>query len=443
MNVTEPTFFRHKARMALLLISIAVVTTIPHVKSWNDASRMATVQSLVEHHTFVIDQSVFANTGDKVFIKGHFYSDKPVAPAVLGALVYWPLFQLHFSLDYGWNFAYFVITFIIIKGFWLAGLLAFYGALSQASLDVDKRIWLTAALGIASLYFTWASTFNNHILAAAQLMIGFYFFLQAKQGLSLKRNLFLAGLFFSLAGTMDIPTGVFYVAFLGYLFMQASLRRIVFFYLLPVTVTVLPSLMLNFFVAGSIIPLQLNKDYFDYPGSPWIGSSSLSGMSVNDLDFSLHYGFAALFGTKGFMLYNPFLFIALPYLGAEILHKRAFSQEAILIGGTSAIMVLYYFLFTNNFAGDSYSIRWFVPLLPLLFFFMHPFFVDFSKTKRRLFFTIFIFSAVIASIGVISAWSRAALSDTPVLSNLIELRQSLDRFPVSPSPRSRAPAFGS
>jgi hypothetical protein len=77
----------------LLVIALALVTTHAAPGSWNAASRIATVQSLVEYHTFVIDKTAFIGTGDKVFIGGHFYSDKPPMPSVLGAAVYWPLYQ--------------------------------------------------------------------------------------------------------------------------------------------------------------------------------------------------------------------------------------------------------------------------------------------------------------------------------------------------------------
>src|SRR5262249_11888105 len=58
--------------------------------SWNDASRLATVESLVDRHTLVIDDSVYtAGTRDKLWINGHFYSDKSPVPALLMAGPYW------------------------------------------------------------------------------------------------------------------------------------------------------------------------------------------------------------------------------------------------------------------------------------------------------------------------------------------------------------------
>lgn len=75
--------------------------------SWNDASRLATIESLVDRHTWVIDDSVFVKpetglmnpfgidaakykngTQDKLLIDGHFYSDKSPVPALILAVPY-------------------------------------------------------------------------------------------------------------------------------------------------------------------------------------------------------------------------------------------------------------------------------------------------------------------------------------------------------------------
>jgi hypothetical protein len=64
-------------RLFTLLALIAAGTTHGAPMTWNDESRMATIQSLVESKAFVIDHSDYAATGDKVFVAGHFYSDKP------------------------------------------------------------------------------------------------------------------------------------------------------------------------------------------------------------------------------------------------------------------------------------------------------------------------------------------------------------------------------
>jgi hypothetical protein len=94
-----------RSKIPVFLFVPGMLSIHPRVGSWNDASRMALIQLLVERHTLIIDESTFIDTGKKVYINGHFYSDKPPVPSLLAALVYWPLNHLGLHLDYGWNVA--------------------------------------------------------------------------------------------------------------------------------------------------------------------------------------------------------------------------------------------------------------------------------------------------------------------------------------------------
>ena len=340
---------------------------------------------------------------------------------MLGAVIYLPLFHLGIKLDYGWNLAYYLITLFTVKIFWVMGLMAFYLVLGFSNVKDRERLWLTIALGIASLHLTWSSTFNNHSLAASQLMIGFYFLIKARHSDSVRKNLFYAGFFLSLAGTMDIPITLFYVGFLLYIMVNPNARGKVLFYFLPLLLTSLPALYANYLISGSLLPVQIDRHFFEYPGSPWIGTSDLSGIEVNEGLFFLYYSFSSLLGQKGFLLYNPLLFIALPYLVWEIRKRRQFRPEAQVISAVSLIIVLYYFLYTNNYSASSYSIRWFVPLLPLFFFFIHPYMENFNLKRRQLFIALFSVSIIISSIGLIDPWSDIRLSNAPLLANIKQL----------------------
>src|SRR5262245_39218547 len=81
---------------------IAAGSALGYAGGWNDGSRLATVESLVDFHTLAIDDSIFVRplldqvedaspypahepllengTKDKLFIDGHFYSDKSPVP---------------------------------------------------------------------------------------------------------------------------------------------------------------------------------------------------------------------------------------------------------------------------------------------------------------------------------------------------------------------------
>jgi hypothetical protein len=114
--------------ITIILILIGMVTAGTKVRSWNDASRMANVQAIVEHGSFQIDNTVFINTGDKVYIQGNFYSDKPPMPALIGAAIYAPLFHMGIKLGYGHNLAYYLITLLMVKVFWGLSLVAFFSS---------------------------------------------------------------------------------------------------------------------------------------------------------------------------------------------------------------------------------------------------------------------------------------------------------------------------
>src|SRR5690349_20027514 len=91
--------------LVLLAAILAAVTARPYAGAWNDGSRLATVESLVDRHTFAIDDSIYLTpsaaarppydpssalvarygTLDKLRIDGRWYSDKSPVPAVLMA----------------------------------------------------------------------------------------------------------------------------------------------------------------------------------------------------------------------------------------------------------------------------------------------------------------------------------------------------------------------
>src|SRR5438067_2738073 len=91
---------------------IAIVSALPYAGSWNDGSRLAAVESIADHGTLAIDDSLFVRvpadtigrgispypprrrdlvehgTRDRLFIRGHFYSDKPYVVSLLMTGIY-------------------------------------------------------------------------------------------------------------------------------------------------------------------------------------------------------------------------------------------------------------------------------------------------------------------------------------------------------------------
>ena len=101
---------RQYALLALVALVVAAVGARPYAGGWNDGTRLATIEALVDYGSFAIEDSIFvkvpadgrpypesdpmlqkSGTLDKLLIDGHYYTDKPPVPAVLSAAVYWVL----------------------------------------------------------------------------------------------------------------------------------------------------------------------------------------------------------------------------------------------------------------------------------------------------------------------------------------------------------------
>jgi hypothetical protein len=411
-------------KIFLFFITVGAILIWPEARGWNDRSRMATIQSIVEYNSLAIDNSIFIETGDKVYINGHFYSDKPVMPALLGAVIYFPLFKLGILLNFDWNLAYYLITLLTVKLFWFFGIISFLLLLNFTSIDEKWKYLLTMIMGFGTIYFTWSSTFNNHILAASFLIIGIYYIFKFDKDVEKTKYLFLGGLFISLAGVSDIPTAVFYVGYLIYVCLKYKSYKKYVFYLLPVLFTALPTLFINYYISGDLIPIQIIKSNFVYEGSPWVESGNLnniSGIGMNSGIFIFLNAIKLLIGYKGFLLYNPLLIIAIFYLAQRVTKKGEYFFHALIIGIASASLILYYVLFTKNCSGWSYSIRWFVPLIPILHFFIYPYFYNLDFKKNVTFYILAIVSILIALIGLINPWSIMTYSKIPIIANIMEL----------------------
>jgi hypothetical protein len=360
--------------LVIYVISLAIIPATIQRTSPHWTSRLATVESLVVRGTFAIDGSTYAGTVDRVKIGDRFYSHQPPAHAVLTALVYLPLYWLGFRFSPEPNAAYAILTFIM-NGLSTAGaLILFFRALEWFRLSDTRRLLLTAGVACGTLVLPYSTTFNVHGFVAALLFAGFYCFMRAADSPTRHWSLY-AGLAFSMCVAMDHGTAFLYAAFCLLLVLRPERRRQVLWFVLPAFFTILPTAVYYYSIGGSLTPFAARPELFRYPGSPWIEKSNnpfreqLTGGSWNSARFALQYGFLCLFGPRGFLIYNPLLWIALYGLGLTILRRLAFWREAVAVAAGSVAMMLYYFFASTNYSGWSYSIRWFVALIFLWAFF--------------------------------------------------------------------------
>ena len=371
--------------MALGAVAIAVSSALPYAESWNDGSRLATVESLVDHRTWAIDDSIFVKvplqagvaapyprsepglmhngTQDKMWIAGHFYSDKSPVPALFMAAVY-KIVQRTTGLvarDRPDWFCY-VMTLLFSGTAYAISVCCIDRLAVATNLWQRPRILLTATFAVGTIALPYARHVNNHILLLAvcsALMLAF-----SRLEKFPTRRLLAIGSLIGAGYTIDLGIGpvlvVCAVAFVGW--KARGIRE-------PVVVLAVAfpwfalHHALNYWIGGTFLPANTNAAYFLWPGSP-IDPADLTGAWRHaSAGKFVGYAFDLLFGGRGFLTHNLALLLALPG-AAMLLRARVLETRQILFAiGFSLGSWLLYSATSTNHAGLCCSVRWFVPLL--------------------------------------------------------------------------------
>jgi hypothetical protein len=445
----SPAWFRSLDPVELLVVLVAGVLALAgatdHAGSFNDGSRLATVEALVDYHTFAIDDSIYVNvplsnnpklltplaaairagllaspagdgplavistriptgqqpyggiltlaggTGDKIYVNGHYYSDKPAVPAVYLAWCYLVL-QRTTGLVAREN------THRFCRGMtlgssglaYLAAVWCIYRLGLRLRLSWWLRLALAASFGLCTVAMPYMRNVNSHIwllAIAAGLMLNL-------AGLAEELTLgwrpwwrlvvigLLAGLGYAVeggAGPLLFACTLTLVAYrcgTGWgtepaqaegvaRLVQAAQRGMA-----PVAVCLLAALpwlvlhhVINYDIAGTWKPAGAVAEYFDYPGSAF-NAEDLTGSwhHAGLLDF-LYYCGGLLVGDVGFLQFNLPLFLALPALAVLVVRRGRPAPEVLYAAAWSGGTFLMYAMLSTNYAGWCCSIRWFVPLL--------------------------------------------------------------------------------
>ncbi len=190
----QPTRATMPARLALVTVVavtvlIAIVGAQSTVGGWNDGSRLAAIESLVDRHTWAIDDSIFVRrdaattpaqlaavpvlTMDKLRIDGRFYSDKPPVLSLLLAIPY-QLWRWAGGVSAGeapQRFCYWMALGSAGLAYVIAVAATF---LASGALDLSLRVclWLSGSLAFSTLALPYSRSLNGHLplLAIATLL---------------------------------------------------------------------------------------------------------------------------------------------------------------------------------------------------------------------------------------------------------------------------------
>lgn len=377
----------------VISLAIAMVSARPYAGGWNDGSRLATVECLIDHGTLAIDRSIFVQvpppddsrtpspyppdepdllrngTGDKLLIHGHYYSDKSPVPALWMAGVYhvWQWCTGATARQRPDSFCYWMT--LCSSG--LAYILAVY-CMDQLGetlgLRLPLRLALTTSFALATVALPYVRHVNNHILllaVAAALFHGLARLAEEmKTGTAPLPRMLSLGWLVGLGYTMDLGAGpVLVVCTLAVLAYRCPRPGPLGAFILAALPWLVLHHVVNYSVGGTLKPANAVPEYFDWPGCTF-NAQNITGSWQHPtvLHFFL-YAADMLLGKRGFLGHNVSLFLALPAL-LVLLRRRLVEWPELLLGGAwCGGTWLLYAATSNNSSGLCCSIRWFVPLL--------------------------------------------------------------------------------
>jgi hypothetical protein len=368
---------RNTATEWILALTVAVFLALfakSHITlAGNEASRLATVDSLVEDHSFAIDSSVF-RTVDMVRIGEHDYSDKPPLLSLYLALIYSPL-----RAFLGMSFRNPSSSGTAIRLLTILGIVPFASGLAVL---VCRRlrilgfgIWtggVLALLSIASTWlFTYGTTVSNHV-PAAFLFTSVYLVMSAA-ALTMKRCIaggVLAGVLLNIEVVSGLVAGI---AVCGCLVLFTRRLAWIIGFAIPVVLFAGIYAGLNVLSHGSVLPGYLVPYGYERVG----GFHQQSPAALTPPTNLAAYAWNVLLGNRGVFSYMPALLFCLwPVFEAiwrgkrtryDIVRRTHGIPEGALAIGFVLLLFAVYGLMTGDYGGWAYGFRYFVPALPLLF----------------------------------------------------------------------------
>jgi hypothetical protein len=259
----------------------------------------------------------------------------------------------------------------------------FWHAMLRAGASGLLATALAVALGLASPIAPYSIVFTGHVPAALCIFAGFILFLPRRPERSSEsrradvetRRPFVvrngnvrflwAGFFISFSANIDLTLAVFIAAF-GLWVLLTRWRRLLP-YLLGALVPFALSALVNYWAAGTIVPLYFDPKAYDFVGA--VLNTTVGGTNgFYSWEFGMRYTYDMFVGQRGLFSFTPMLIFA--FVGVALAIKQRWQRGlalTLLLG--SLVFAAYLILRTDNFGGLAWGTRWFVPLAPLWWYF--------------------------------------------------------------------------
>ncbi len=363
---------------------------------WNGNSRFGLIFAIVREGRLTID--TFHNqegtvTGDKSFFNGHYYSDKVIGPAIVGAVLYAPLYWIkrNFNLI-SQPAAKIILTFLVIGlPSAIAGSLIYILCLYLSKRRLHAYV-ITLAIALGTLFFPYSIIFFSHQFSSSLLFIAFcmIFFLKEKPELWQDWYLFVIGLLTGWALISEIPTAIIIFAlaiyYISIVWRSHTYPRFRSF-ILPILGGSIPVVLQLFY--NKVCFGNFFSTGYTYVNSPIFNSAMSQGlMGIHWPDLRVLF-YMTLHPTMGIFWQSPVLLFSIT--GAVVMFiEHRYRSEAILVVW---IIVSYLVIMSGYYmwwGGRALGPRHIIPILPY-------FCVLFAFVPKRLTWPLVIFCLI--SIG--------------------------------------------
>ena len=385
--------------------------THQRVGGWNDASRLAMVEALVEHGRLAVDGTAMGRiTGDVARIDGRFYSDKPPALALLAVPVYAVEARLGITFATARPRAYYWTTLLTVGLTTLLGLVALERFLRRIVADPRWRAATVAGIAFGTLNTSYSITFSNHPPAATALLAGTLLLWRWRRFGAGLASVAAGAALVGIAALTDHGAAFFAPALAAYLGWPGAPRRLpaVLVFATIVGVALAAYAAYAFALSGSPLPLSLQPRLFEYPGSYFAGSAHLAGSSLPHGTASalLAYAGLCLVGRRGLFSHTPtLLFVLLGMLRCALDRTYAWRAEVWAVLIPTCVLVAYYLVTSTDAGGNAYGVRWFCLFIPLAYVFLADAYGRLrSRHGRTLFWVAYAVSIPLALIGALDPW---------------------------------------
>jgi hypothetical protein len=338
--------------------------------TWNGNSRFGLIFSSVEEGRLQIDDYYNTQgtiTNDLALANGHYYSDKAIGPAVIGAILYAPIHWVQQIFHHpSQETVKMILTFLVIGiPSAIAGSLMYILCLYLSGSRFGAYL-VTLTIALGTMYLPYSVTFFSHQLTSSLLFSAFFMIFFLKEGTGLRKNgyLFLIGLLLGWAVISEFPSAlIVLVLVIYYLFVIRRNKdyrklRSLLMPLLGGLIPILLQLVYDKICFGSFFSVgysNLSDQYFSSSMS-----SGLMGIHLPNLRVLFYM---TLHPTLGLFWQSPALLLA--FVGAVmIFHLHRYRAEGIL---AIAIICAYFVMISGYYqwwGGYALGPRHIIPVLP-------------------------------------------------------------------------------